>query len=148
MLSIHTNPRWGCSFGLVRKARTLTQKLILAKGIHTNDSDIEKAIEAGVNYVLVVGRIPVLYQTNCLLEPLYLDEITSYTSNATVVWNSRDLTALPAEAFKKETIDDVRKIWKGHLVQVSNLKTKADIRPLADAVLVGTNLIEFLNSLR
>ena len=33
IISIHTDPRWGGSFELVKKARALTKKPILAKGI-------------------------------------------------------------------------------------------------------------------
>src|SRR4051812_45555141 len=75
IVSIHTDSRWGGSFELVKKARSLTTKPILAKGIHATDAEIEQAIEAGADYVLVVGRVPALYIEKCLIEPLTLDEL-------------------------------------------------------------------------
>ncbi|MAJ97292.1 MAG: hypothetical protein CMI56_01585 [Parcubacteria group bacterium] len=45
IISIHTDSRWGGSFELLEKARGLTDKPILAKGIHKDDADIEKALE-------------------------------------------------------------------------------------------------------
>jgi len=147
MLSIHTNPRWGGSLELIRKARALTNKPILAKGIHETDEEIMDAVQAGANFVLVVGRVPKVHKNICLLEPYTVEEIKEYPVNTVVVWNSRDLKALPQEAFKKETLYDVRLVWKGMLVQASNIQKKEDIHPLADAVLVGSHLIEFLDSL-
>ena len=38
IISIHTDRRWGGSFELLQKARSLTNKPILAKGIHKNDA--------------------------------------------------------------------------------------------------------------
>jgi indole-3-glycerol phosphate synthase len=147
VISIHTNPKWGGSFDLIRKAKSLTRKPILAKGIHETDEEVQKAIEAGADFVLVVGRVPKVHKDKCFLEPYLIDEIKDYPAHSTVVWNSRDLKALPNEKFKKETIRDVRVVWKGRLIQASNLKTKDDMHTRADAVLVGSNLPEFLASL-
>src|SRR5262245_45908430 len=36
-VAIHTDPRWGGSWNLLRRARAKTGKPILAKGIHAND---------------------------------------------------------------------------------------------------------------
>jgi len=49
IISIHTDSRWGGSFDLIKKAKSFTNKPILAKGIHATDSDIEKAIEYGAD---------------------------------------------------------------------------------------------------
>lgn len=57
IISVHTDMRWGGSFDLLRKARKLTTKPILAKGIHETDEEIEQAFASGANFVLVVGRI-------------------------------------------------------------------------------------------
>ena len=62
-----------------------------------------------------------------------------------VVWNSRDLVT---GGLKKETFEDARKIWKGWLCQASNIKTVADIKEGADAVLVGSHLPEFAESIQ
>lgn len=144
IISIHTDPRWGGSFDLIKKARSLTQKPILAKGIHATDAEIEQALVAGATYTLVVGRIPSIHQESCLIEPLTLKELKTIPENLKVVWNSRDLSD---GGLKKETFEEARKIFKGWLCQASNIKTTSDIKEGADAVLIGTNLIEFEESL-
>ena len=144
IISIHTDSRWGGSFDLIAKARKMTSKPILAKGIHSNDSDIIKAIENGADLVLVVGRIPEIYQEKCLIEPLNLEELSKIPSDFKVVWNSRDLSS---GKLKKETFEQARELWDGWLCQASNVKSFADIKKGADAVLVGANLREFANSL-
>ena len=144
IISIHTDKRWGGSFDLIKKARALTNKPILAKGIHAHDSEITKAVDAGADFVLVVGRIPKVYLEKCLIEPLTLDELKNIPTNFKAVWNSRDLkTGL----LKTETFEEARKIFPGWMCQASNIKTVSDIKKGADAVLVGTNLVEFSQSL-
>ncbi len=144
IISIHTDPRWGGSFDLIKKAKSLTDKPILAKGIHENDKEIEKAIEAGTDYVLVVGRLTNNHKEKCLFEPLSLEELRSIPKNLKVVWNSRDLSD---GKDKTETFEQAREIFKGWLCQASNIKNVSDIKVGADAVLVGTNLLEFSKSL-
>jgi indole-3-glycerol phosphate synthase len=145
IISIHTDPRWGGSLDLVKKAKTLTNKPILAKGIHATDEEVKQAIEAGADYVLVVGRIPAIYTEKCLVEPLTLKELETLPENFKVVWNSRDLSD---GGVKKETFEAARKVFKGWLCQASNLKTAEDVKEGADAVLVGTHLLEFSKSLK
>lgn len=140
ILSIHTDARWGGSFDLIKKAKLLTQKPILAKGIHTTDEEIQKAIDAGADYVLVVGRIPKIHLERCLVEPNTLAELSKIPENVKAVWNSRDLST---GGIKTETYKQAREIFKGWLCQASNIRTVADIEQGADAVLVGTHLIEF-----
>jgi indole-3-glycerol phosphate synthase len=144
IISIHTDSRWGGSFDLIKKARSLTKKPILAKGIHSSDEDIQQAIDCGADYVLVVGRIPSIHQDKCLVEPLTLDELRKIPDNIKVVWNSRDLSD---GGVKKETFAHARKIFRGWLCQASNIKGVADIDATADAVIVGSHLIEFAESL-
>ncbi|OHA17711.1 MAG: hypothetical protein A2664_03805 [Candidatus Taylorbacteria bacterium RIFCSPHIGHO2_01_FULL_46_22b] len=144
MISIHTDPRWGGSFELLEKARGLTQKPILAKGIHKEDSDIRRAIECGADFVLVVGRMPSVYTSKCLIEPLSLAELKSIPLSQRAVWNSRDLAS---GGLKKESFKDARAEFSEWLCQASNIQTVADIDQSADAVLVGTHLIEFAESL-
>ncbi len=144
IISIHTDPRWGGSFELVKKARKLTDKPILAKGIHATDAEIEQAIKAGADYVLVVGRITNIHQDKTIIEPLTLAELVKIPATFKVVWNSRDLST---GGLKKETFEQARKIFKGWLCQASNIRTQADIKDGADAVLVGTHLILFSESL-
>jgi len=143
-ISVHTDLRWGGSFELIEKARLLTSKPILAKDIHTNDSDIMRAVERGADYVLVVGRIPEVHRDRCIIEPLNLAELSQIPINFKIVWNSRDLSN---GQLKKETFEQARKIWKGWICQASNITTINDVKEGADAVLVGTNLEEFYNSM-
>ncbi len=145
IISIHTDSKWNGSFDLIKKARKLTNKPILAKGIHAKDADIKKAIECGADYVLVVGRIPKIYLDKCFIEPLSLEQLKEVPRNARVVWNSRDLKN---GEMKKESFEDARKIWKGWLCQASNMESIEDIKNGADAVLVGSHLEEFSESIR
>ncbi|MEN9614172.1 MAG: hypothetical protein RLZZ347_479 [Candidatus Parcubacteria bacterium] len=155
MISIHTDARWGGSFELITKAKSLTKKPILAKGIHETDELVIKAIESGADFVLVVGRIPKIHLDKCLIEPNTLEELKSLPKGVRVVWNSRDLQT---GGLKKETFAQARAIWNGcrhattapftgWLCQASNIETVADIDPTADAVLVGTKLIPFAESI-
>lgn len=140
MISIHTDARWGGSFDLIKKAKSLTNKPILAKGIHETDELVVKAIESGADFVLVVGRIPKVHLDKCLIEPSTLAELALLPKKIKAVWNSRDLST---GGFKKETFAEARKIFPGWLCQASNIKIIDDIHPGADAILVGTQLIPF-----
>ncbi len=144
IISVHTDSRWNGSFELLQKARKLTQKPILAKGIHENDELIQRAINAGADWALVVGRIPKIHLDKCMIEPLTLQELKSTPNNLRVVWNSRDLST---GGIKKETFIEARALRKGWLCQASNIKTVDDIEIGADAVLVGTHLLDFAKSL-
>ncbi|OGI95594.1 hypothetical protein A2917_03530 [Candidatus Nomurabacteria bacterium RIFCSPLOWO2_01_FULL_42_17] len=143
IISIHTDDRWGGSFDLIKKARSLTKKPILAKGIHERDEDIQKAIDAGADWVLVVGRIPRVHLEKCLIEPLTLQELKNIPESYKAVWNSRDLLN---GKFKKESFEEARGLFKGWLCQASNIKTVDDIKKGAEAVLVGTYLLDFEKS--
>lgn len=144
ILSIHTDARWGGSFDILKNARNLTSKPILAKGIHATDEEIARAVSLGADYVLVVGRVPGVLLEKCWLEPNNLQELASVPSGSKVVWNSRDLQT---GGLKKESFADARRVHGGWLCQASNLRTTADIYEGADAVLVGTNLAQFCASL-
>jgi indole-3-glycerol phosphate synthase len=139
ILSIHTDPRWHGSFELVKKARRLSGKPILAKGIHPSDDDIRRALDAGADYVLVVGRLPGVHLENCLIEPNTLKELGRLSSDVKVVWNSRDLST---GGLKLETFAEARSQFGGWLCQASNLTSISDIDSAADAILVGTHLLE------
>jgi len=144
IISIHTDPRWGGSLELLKKARSLTKKFILAKGMHKSDEDIEKALELGADWVLAVGRIPARHKERCLIEPLSFEELKTIPEHLRVVWNIRDLRD---GGRKKETFAEARKIFKGWLCQASYIRTIDDVEEGADAVLVGTHLVDFANSL-
>jgi indole-3-glycerol phosphate synthase len=144
IISIHTDPRWGGSMEAISRARALTKKPILAKGIHATDAEITEAIERGANYVLVVGRIPLVHLDVCLIEPNTLAELGDIPNTLKAVWNSRDLSD---GGFKSETFARAREAFLGWLCQASNIRTVADVERGADAVLVGTHLEEFAASL-
>jgi indole-3-glycerol phosphate synthase len=144
IISIHTDTRWGGSLELVRKARNLTSKPILAKGIHAKDSEIGAAIDCGADYVLVVGRIPETHRERCMIEPISLAQLGTLQKGTKAVWNSRNLSD---GKDKIETFEQARSIWDGWLCQASNIKAVSDIKAGADAVLVGTHLEEFAASL-
>jgi indole-3-glycerol phosphate synthase len=143
IISIHTDPRWHGSFDLVRKARSLTTKPILAKGIHASDDDIKQALVAGADHVLVVGRIPAIHLDKCLIEPYTIAELTRLPGQCRAVWNSRDLAT---GGLKSETFAEARKAFRGWLCQASNIMTMNDVDPAADAILVGTHLEQFVAS--
>jgi indole-3-glycerol phosphate synthase len=145
IISIHTDPRWHGSFDLIKKAKLLTEKPILAKGIHAKDSDIIKAIKHGADYVLVVGRIPKVNIERCFIEPMSIHELRSIPKDLKVVWNSRNLKD---GTRKQETFEEARRVFSGWLCQASNIVTVNDISMDADAILVGSNLIEFAHSLK
>jgi indole-3-glycerol phosphate synthase len=134
IISIHTDPRWGGSFELLERARSLTSKPILAKGIHQRDADVQRALDLGADWVLVVGRIPELHQEKCIVEPLTLEELRTVPTNLRAAWNSRDLAD---GTLKTETFQEARKLFAGWLCQASNIRTVEDIQEGADAVLVG-----------
>lgn len=144
ILSIHTDPRWGGSFELLKRARAMTEKPILAKGIHATDEEIERALALGADKVLVVGRIPDIHLEQSIIEPYTLTELRSLPPGTSAVWNSRDLTT---GALKPETFAAARAAHQGYLVQASNIRTIKDVDPTADAILVGQNLEEFIASL-
>jgi indole-3-glycerol phosphate synthase len=105
IISIHTDPRWHGSFELVAKARKLTTKPILAKGIHSSDDQITQALESGANYVLVVGRVPKNHLKKCWIEPNSIKRLQDLLPEQKVVWNARDLSTGKA---KKETFAQAR----------------------------------------
>ena len=143
MIAIHTDPHWGGSFGLIAKARRLTEKPILAKGIHPQDHEVRNALQHGADFVLVVGRVPDIPLENILIEPLSLGELANLPQGCKVVWNSRDLST---GGLKKETFEQARRLWNGWLCQASNICSLKDIKDGADAVLVGSHLREFFDS--
>ena len=144
IISIHTDQRWNGSYELISKAKSMTNKPILAKGIHANDSDITKALKAGADFVLVVGRIPKINIDKCFIEPLTLNELKKLPNDVKVVWNSRDLSSGER---KKDTFEDARKIFSGWLCQASNITSILDVSKNADAILVGSHLAKFAKTL-
>jgi hypothetical protein len=146
-VSVHTNALWGGDFEAVSFVRHCTDKPILAKGLHGTDDEIQRALDHGADYVLVVNRIPAdKYLDKCLLEPgvwfkpLGVREVNS--KELKYVCNSRCLLTgctyvdfeLRLEALREKA---------GWLCQASNIITAQDVKPGMDAYLVGTHLTEF-----
>lgn len=133
---------------LIRRAKGMTDKPILAKGIHQDDESIKEALRAGADNVLVVGRTPNDYKLRpfCWIEPYSIGQMgrLSLTYLDVVVWNSRDLGT---GEVKTETFDEARRVFEGMLVQASNIHSINDVRPGADGIIVGQNLQQFTDSL-
>ena len=144
IISIHTDSRWWWSMELISRAKQLTDKPILAKGIHSQDSEILEALKRGAEYILIVWRIPEIHRDKCFIEPNTLKELEEFASilwwDWKFVWNSRDLKTW---GLKIETFQDARNIFPWWLCQASNIKTTSDIISWASAILVWTHLKEF-----
>lgn len=154
IISIHTDLRWGGSFELLEEARRRTEKPILAKGYHSTDEEVRRAFNYEADYALVVGRIPDFWAGDfCWYEPLNLSQLRDIHSMPghyrirTLVWNARDLSDPTIERYKTEKIEDAREIWPKTLIQASSIRSREDISPYADGILVGSNLPQFLKSL-
>ena len=133
-ISIHTDARWSGSFDNLRRARALTEKPLLAKGIHATDDEVRRALDCGANAVLVVGRIPADdLLPKCWLEPLTIAALKTLPP-CLAVWNARDLRDGKP---KVETWTEARGVWSGLLCQASLIRHPRDIKSDADCFLVG-----------
>ncbi|MEX2209591.1 MAG: hypothetical protein WD603_01340 [Patescibacteria group bacterium] len=143
MISVHTDSRWGGSFELLERARARTGKPILAKGIHRDDRLIDRALDAGADRVLVVGRVPERHRERCIIEVESVAQFDILPPDSRALWNDRDLTT---GGRKAETFRQARAAWRGWLCQASNIRSVDDVDPEADAVLVGIHLVPFIRS--
>lgn len=150
MISIHTDERWGGSFDLLSRAVNLSEKPILAKGIHESDDEVRRALDLGAHAVLVVGRLPNPEPvTRCLLEPTDLNQLAKFTSvterDQRYAWNRRNLANGTARDVSEYST--ARTICTGWLCQASMIVGPKDVEPTADAILVGENLAQFADLL-
>lgn len=148
IISVHTDSLWGGSFKLLEQARRLTDKPILAKGHHPTSLYIRRAVEAGADYVLTIGRdngCEWKYQDKLMIEAEDLINLGYFGLDRKAVWNSRDIIT---GKLKKENFKQARAIFPGWLCQASNIRTIEDVDLSADAVLVGAHLREFSKSLK
>lgn len=140
VIAIHTRGPWNENPFAIEEARKRTGKRILANGIHTHDDDIRRALDAGADAVLVVGRVPQYMPECCIVEPLSLDGLEQLPQRQMAAWNARD---------KRISFQDARMrrpdLW---MMQVSLVQKFSDIAPNANAVLVGTNLPQFIESIK
>lgn len=140
IISIHTDPRWNGSFDDLEFAKTLKPNIpILAKGIHSTDDDIKKAIDYGADWVLVVGRIPRVHEEKCIVELISIKQLKEFNWIKSV-WNARDLDT---GKLKNETFKEARLVFDNWLCQASFIKSQKDIQDGADAVIIGENLESF-----
>lgn len=144
IVAIHTDRRWDGSVEHIKKARTLTKKPILAKGIHESDEMIEAAVKAGADYVLVVGRIPTVHKEICWIEPMSLAQLKTIPESYKAVWNARNISDGKP---KPETFEQARDLWGGWLCQASFIRHIDNVKPGADGILVGQGLWEFVKSI-
>ena len=147
IISVHTDPKWGGSFDLIEKVRAMTDKPILAKGIHSKDEEVREAIKRGANYVLVVDRIPVIsLRSVCWFEPSKTAQLSGFNFNIpTVVWNSRDLTTGNP---KKESWEKMKTIYSGTVCQASYIKNLSDVKEDTDFYIVGENLLNVCEQIK
>lgn len=157
-ISIHTDPRFGGSFDDIYRIRQKTNKPILAKGFHCHNSDIEKALDLGANYVLVVDRL-----NRELLNPPFTDKILFELSDLNniekvsydfiewgkFVYNGRDLDSGNIKYSKLE-YDKYREKFNW-VCGASFIETPDDVQrlyPNCDAFIVGEHLEKFCNNLK
>jgi indole-3-glycerol phosphate synthase len=149
-IAIHTDERWGGSLELISAARARTKKHILAKGIHGTDKQLDEVFARGADSALVVGRLPNRHEEKCLVEPYTIEEFLEIPEDFKIVWNSRDIKALLRGTRPQERVSfsEVRALRpRAWICQASNIKSVEDVHPGANAVLVGTHLVEFAQSL-
>lgn len=153
-ISIHIDPLWGGSLEAITLAQMVTNKPILAKGLHSSDKAARQAIEYGATFSLIYDRIPDtnnISMRRVLLEFEDIDSIhrlisgDSYSKEYMYVHNSRDLRTgqMKNPALLNEFMNlDIR-----YKIQASNIKSPADVHPNATHFIVGEGLVEFCSKL-
>ena len=150
-ISVHTNALWGGDFDAISFVRRNTDKPILAKGIHGTDDDVQRALDHGADYVLVVDRIPKIHITKCLLEFSNMEMLHEcqwmYFNDPSLkyVCNSRNLrNGLPKKAWELDAYLELR-VWT---CQASGIRRPSDVDPKVNAFIVGENLLNYIHELR
>lgn len=142
-IAVHTETPWGGRESNITRVMidSSTFQPVLAKGIHASDDKIQRMLDLGATYVLVVGRLPAeKYWDRCIMEPNSLDQLISWPlQGLKIMWNARDLRT------GNEKIDfwnEARSVcdWIG---QASFIQTPLDVYANADAILVGQSLATF-----
>jgi indole-3-glycerol phosphate synthase len=157
-ISVHDNALWGGDFETISFVRNNTKKPILAKGFHSTDDDIKRALDHGADYVLVVDRVPEDYYLHdkCLFEWSSFETFHKHAQEnmnrcfEKVVYNSRDLkTGEVKDVNEIQSFIDYRvpttvskqKLW---VCQASNIVNKQQIKEGVSAYIVGESLAEFV----
>ena len=152
-ISIHTNPLWGGSFEAISLAKKITNKPILAKGLHTTDDDVKRALDHGADYVLVVDRVPSSFNldTSKVIMELpakiiigLLNGNADYRKNFKYCYNLRSLkTGLLHKASQLDEVTKVVKEAGGWICQASGIHHRNMIHSDVNAFIVGEHLREF-----
>lgn len=162
-VAIHTDPAWGGSIeGLAEVRRRMVRhgidKPLLAKGVHRDDSELRRAL-ALADYALVVGRWPhalePALQARLIFEPTFEGQVrlairafVAVDARPRIVLNRRNLdtgdlsTDTPSPGV-------VKAMYRGNdpwVVHASFIASDADLDAAADAHLVGSSLVEFLEA--
>lgn len=153
IIAVHSMPEFGGTDSRIQIAIAETKKKILVKGIHRTDDEIQKYLDMGADYVLVVGRLPdKKYWDKCMMEPTCIAEIKNWDLKGVkfedvpmLVWNTRNLvTGLP----KIEKFDEYYRTSIGWVCQASMIESIEDINPNADAIMVGTHMRKIVKELQ
>lgn len=143
-ISIHTNPLWGGSYEALEFARRFTNKPILAKGIHSHNDNIKKALDYGADYVLIVDRLPTSDFTKCLIEMTYNDAErlldSSFGQELKFVTNSRNLKTGELSTYNENLGKYLANDNCKWVCQASGILSPRDVNPNVNAFIVGENL--------
>lgn len=147
IVAAHTEEPWGGSLNWLRvvcAAAHARDKLVLAKGIHSSDDDIRRALHHGADMVLVCGRKPpATLEPVCLWEPSnFTDLAIDGRSRDRIVWNQRNLKTGEA---RERSFGDARLAQNGWMCQASFIGGPGDVHEDADAFMVGQFLPEFVS---
>ena len=162
-ISIHTEKRWGGSVEALAEVRRRMirhgiDKPLLAKGVHGSDSDLRRVLSVA-DYALVVGRwprtLPPELQARVIFEPTFEGQVrlairafVAVDARPRIVLNRRNLdtgdlsTDTPSPGV-------VKAMYRGNdpwVVHASFIASDADLDAAADAHLVGSSLVEFLEA--
>jgi indole-3-glycerol phosphate synthase len=157
-VSVHTSALWGGDYETLAFVRRNTSKPIVAKGLHSTDDDIRKALEHGADYVLVVDRVPYPRITDVCGWRVWektlfeLNNTNLFTGNlihhpeikdCKFVYNERDLrTGMPKE---KDEFHLYENVW---VCQASGIRDPDDLREGISAFIVGEHLVPFCQRYR
>ena len=149
-ISVHDNALWGGDYETISFVRKYTNKPILAKGLHTTQESIQRALDHGADKVLIVGdTFEGNFSSNSILREIDNKNPKNIWSGGKVwkqiVINSRNLRTgevakdvdKQISAFKKEGFD---------VFQASNIKSRKDISPDVNGFIVGTHLMNFVKN--
>lgn len=155
-VSVHTNALWGGDFDAISFVRRNTSKPILAKGIHSTNDDVRRALDHGADYVLVVDRFcnPMVKERFLRSQVLYECSYTqaklmhfSFRSpeKYKFVCNSRNLST--GKFYPHSQLQEFIQagLWT---CQASKIHRPSDVRVGVNAFIVGQALPQFCAKLK